>query len=148
MANMTSSTVLIEKFWESIPPAWRLTRNQIRHIAIEKFQMTEQQFQVLRHIRKGKTSGSALAETSLISRSAISKSVDALVRRGLVIRNMDSEDRRHIPLALTEKGQRVMESILSESKIWLSTRFQDLDPEEMDILVRGMEILRKSFTNS
>jgi DNA-binding MarR family transcriptional regulator len=147
MPNPTSSPILIDKFWESVPPAWRQTRSQIRHIAVEKFQMTEEQFQVLRRIRKGSASVSALAEASQTSRSAVSKAVDALVRRGLVTRSQDPEDRRNIPLALTNEGQRVMDAIFAEAEAWLSARFEHFSPEELETLLQGMETLRKAFSN-
>lgn len=148
MPDPTSSTSLIEKFWESIPPAWRLTRNQIRRIAVEKFQMTEEQFQVLRRIRKGSTSVSALAESSQTSRSAVSKAVDALVHKGLVSRLQDPSDRRNIPLALTNEGQHVMDAIFTEAEDWLAARFAHLNTQETGLLLQGMEILHKTFSNS
>ena len=147
MIKPISSSILIDKFWESVPSAWRQTRSQIRHIAVEKFQMTEEQFQVLRRIRKGSTSVSALAEASQTSRSAVSKAVDALVRRGLVTRSQDPEDRRNIPLALTNEGQRVMDAIFAEAEAWLSARFEHFNPEELETLLLGMETLRKAFSN-
>lgn len=147
MPEPTSSPILIDKFWESVPPAWRQTRSQIRRIAVEKFQMTEEQFQVLRRIRKGSVSVSALAEASQTSRSAVSKAVDALVRRGLVTRSQDPDDRRNVPLALTGEGQRVMDGVFNEAEAWLSARFERLSPEKLEILLQGMEILRKAFLN-
>jgi DNA-binding MarR family transcriptional regulator len=148
MPKQTSSPILIEKFWESVPPAWRQTRSQIRRIAVEKFQMTEEQFQVLRRIRKGSASVSALAEASGTSRSAVSKAVEALVRRGLVSRSQNPDDRRNLPLALTSEGQRVMDAIFTEAEVWLSARFARLTAEETESLLLGMESLRKAFSNS
>ena len=107
--------------------------------------MTEEQFQVLRRIRRGSASVSALAEASGTSRSAISKTVDALVRRGLVIRSQDTNDRRNIPLALTEEGSQVLEAIFTEAEAWLSSRFECLDLEEIKILIHGMDILTESI---
>jgi len=147
MPNSTSSPILIDKFWESVPPAWRQTRSQIRRIAVEKFQMTEEQFQVLRRIRKGSASVSALAEASQTSRSAVSKAVDALARRGLVARSQDPNDRRNVPLALTDEGQRVMAGIYDETQQWLSARFARLTAEETESLLQGMETLLKAFSN-
>ncbi len=147
MPNPISSPILIDKFWESVPPAWRQTRSQIRHIAVEKFQMTEEQFQVLRRIRKGSSSVSSLAEASQTSRSAVSKAVDTLVRRGLVTRSQDPDDRRNFPLALTDEGQHVMDAIFTEAEAWLSARFERLSPEELKTLQQGMETLRKAFSN-
>jgi len=148
MPNPTISPILIDKFWESVPFAWRQTRRQIRHIAVEKFQMTEEQFQVLRRIRQGAASVSALANASQTSRSAVSKAVDALVRRGLVTRSQDPRDRRNIPLALTEEGQRVMDTIFMEAEAWLSAHFEHLSQNELKTLLQGMEFLRKAFSDS
>jgi len=148
MSNQTLNPILIDKFWESIPPAWRQTRSQIRNIAIEKFHMTEEQFQVLRRIRRGSASVSALAVASGTSRSAISKTVDAMVRRGLVIRSHDPNDRRNIPLVLTDEGQRVLDAIYIEAEAWLTSRFEHLGVEELETLLRGMETLHKVFSNS
>jgi len=147
MTNSISNPILIDKFWESIPPAWRQTRSQIRHIAVEKFQMTEEQFQVLRRIRNGNTSVSALAVASQTSRSAVSKAVDALVRRGLISRSQDPNDRRNIPLALTNEGQRVMDAIFAEAEVWLMNRFERLNKNELESLQAGMESLQKAFSN-
>ena len=148
MPKPTSNSILIDKFWESVPPAWRQTRSQIRRIAVEKFQMTEEQFQVLRRIRKGSASVSALAEASGTSRSAVSKAVDALVRRGLVARSQDPRDRRNVPLALTDEGQRVMDAIFTEAETWLSARFARLTAAETESLLLGMESLRKAFAEN
>lgn len=148
MSNQLQRDQTVEIFWESVPPAWRQTRNQIRRIAVGKFHMTEKQFQILRRIRKGSASVSALAEISQTSRSAVSKAVDALVRRGLVIRSQDPSDRRNIPLALTFEGQSVMDAIFTEAEAWLITHFERLNPEEREILLQGMESLRKAFSNS
>jgi DNA-binding MarR family transcriptional regulator len=145
MSNPLPSPLLIDKFWESVPPAWRQTRSQIHRTAVEKFQMTEQQFQVLRRIRKGSLSVSALAEASQTSRSAVSKAVDSLVRRGLVARSLNQQDRRNLPLALTDEGQRVMDLIYDEAEAWLSSRFARLTAEEIDALLQGLEILRIAF---
>jgi DNA-binding MarR family transcriptional regulator len=147
MPDQIPISTLIDKFWESIPPAWRQTRSEIRRIAVEKFQMTEEQFQVLRRIRKGSNSVSALASSSQTSRSAVSKAVDALVRRGYICRSQDPKDRRNIPLALTGEGERVMDTVFREAEAWMSTRFERLSVEELGILLQGMESLRKAFSN-
>ena len=148
MSKPSSSPVLINEFWESVPPAWRQTRSQISRSAIENFQITEEQFQVLRRIRNGSASVSALAEANQTSRSAVSKAVDSLVRRGLVTRSQNPQDRRNLPLALTEEGLRVMDLIYSEVEDWLSSRFARLTVEETKLLLQGMEILRMAFNKS
>ena len=138
----------IEKFWETIPPAWHATRATIRKVAAEQFHLTVEQFQVLRRIRRGSASVSALAEASQTSRSAVSKAVDALVRRGLVARSQDPDDRRNLPLALTDEGQHVLSAIYAEAEEWLAARFARLTADELSLSLQAMEILQKAFTEN
>lgn len=139
---------IIDKFWESIPPAWRETRNTIRRVAVEQFSMTVGQFQVLRRIRKGVDTVSALAEANRTSRSAVSKAVDALVNKGLVSRLPDEHDRRHVHLTLTGEGQRLLEAVYDQAEAWLRDKFQSLPPDELETLLAAMNILQKTFDNS
>jgi len=136
---------VIEKFWESIPPAWRETRNYIRQVAAENFSMTTEQFQVLRRIRKGIDSVSALAEANRTSRSAVSKAVDALVNKGLVSRHPDEKDRRHVHLILTSEGQRLLEAVYAQAESWLRSKFQSLSPEELSALFSALNLIQNTF---
>ena len=137
MSDLPTLQLLIDKFWESVPPAWRQTRSQIRRSAVEKFQMTEEQFQVLRRIRNGSVSVSALAEASQTSRSAVSKAVEALVRRGLVTRSQNPPDRRNLPLALTEEGQRVMDGSLRRDRALALRPFRPSHPRRNGVALAG-----------
>ncbi len=73
-----------------------------------------EQFHILRHIRRGLGSVSELAEVKQISRSAISQAVDLLVERGLICRLQNAQDRRNIPLELTEAGNSLLDTIWGE----------------------------------
>lgn len=139
---------VIEKFWESIPPAWRETRSTIRRVAVEQFSMTVGQFQVLRRIRNGIDTVSALAEANRTTRPAVSKAVDVLVNKGLVSRLPDERDRRHIHLTLTPEGQRLLEAVYAQAESWLRDKFQSLSPDELAALRQALPILQKAFENS
>lgn len=139
---------VIEKFWESIPPAWRETRSTIRRVAVEQFSMTVGQFQVLRRIRNGIDTVSALAEANRTTRPAVSKAVDVLVNKGLVSRLPDERDRRHIHLTLTPEGQRLLEAVYAQAESWLRDKFQSLSPAELAALRQALPILQKAFENS
>lgn len=145
MSDKNSSLLMVEKFWESVPRAWHRTREVIRGAASEKFQLTVEQFQVLRRIRRGITSVSSIAEDSLTSRSAVSKTVDVLVNKGLISRHQDPNDRRNIPLELTARGDQIMAAIYQEAETWLMTRFERLTNDERQSLGDGLEQLVKAF---
>lgn len=136
---------VVEKFWESIPPTWHTTRAYIRRVAAEQFSMTTEQFQVLRRIRKGINSVSALADANRTSRSAVSKAVDVLVQKGLVARQTDENDRRHVTLTLTPEGQRLLGEVFDQAEAWLAVKFGHLTPDELELLLAAMQVLQKSF---
>jgi len=135
---------LIEKFWESVPTAWFRTRARIRHTAAEQFGLTVEQFQVLRRIRHGIDSVSAIAADKNASRPAVSADVDGLVTRGLVARQTDEQDRRHIHLTLTTPaGQTALSAIYEQTDAWLAQRLTTLTPVEQEQLQTGLELLKK-----
>ena len=145
MAYKNNIIAAVDKFWESVPPAWHRTRAVIRSVAAEKFHLTVEQFQVLRRIRRGIASVSAIADDGRTSRSAISKAVDILVNKGLVIRQQDPADRRNIPLALTAEGQRVIAAIYDETERWLADRFKRLSEAELESLLQSLDLIRQVF---
>lgn len=137
--------LIIEKFWESVPPAWFQTRAHIRRAAAEQFNLTVEQFQVLRRIRRGFNSVSAIAKESHTSRPAVSAAVDGLVNRSLVTRQTDTVDRRHIQLSLTPEGERVLNGIYAETNRWLADKFSQLTPETHSQLLAALDLLQKTL---
>ena len=62
---------------------------------------------------------SALAEVVRLDRSTVSRQLAALEHRGLVERRPDSRDRRSHLLALTEDGQRILQTTRARRQHWL-----------------------------
>ena len=138
---------LVDKFWECVPHVWRQTKVHIRRNAFENYQISEGQFQVLRRIRQGSTSVSSLAQVSGTGLPSVSKVVEALVKRGLVTRSQDPNDRRRVPLALTPQGQQVMQEIFNEAEVWLAARFERLDKDQVIAFIQGLDAMNESFTD-
>lgn len=135
----------IDRFWETVPPAWCKIRRNVRGIAVEYFNLTVEQFHILRLIRKGCHSVSDLAAVQQISRSAISQTMDALVGKGLVTRHEQTKDRRCVNLELTELGNNMLNAIYEKNRTWMLEKMSLLNEEEITLLRQGMEILRKAF---
>ena len=136
----------IEECWATIPPVWNRIRSNIRSLAEEQYGIHVEQFHILRHIRKGLTSVSEIAEARQISRSAVSQAVDVLVERGLISRLQNEQDRRNIPLELTEAGNKLLDTIWERNRVWMGTKMVGLTPEELGRLSNAMEILAKTFS--
>ncbi len=136
------------RFWATIPPVWNRIKGNIRSIAEENYDISVEQFHILRHIRRGLGSVSELAQVKQISRSAISQAVDLLVERGLICRLQNAQDRRNIPLELTEAGNSLLDTISEKNRAWMETRMADLTPEELETLSAAMEILGRTFIDA
>ena len=135
----------IDGVWSTLPSVWNRIRENIRSIAVEYHDISVEQFHILRHIRRGFTCVSELAEVRQISRSAVSQAVELLVERGLICRLQNAQDRRNIPLALTEAGNHLLDTIWEKNRAWMGEKMAGLTKEELGTLSDAMEILGKAF---
>ena len=144
---MTSSDRLrdqaIDRFWETVPPVWNTVRSHIRATATAKFDITVEQFHVLRFVRRGPNSMSELATAKNISRPAISQAVDVLVKKGLLTRVPSSTDRRVIELILTPAGNELLDTVFKENRAWMKERMNKLTTDELETIGKAMEALKK-----
>jgi DNA-binding MarR family transcriptional regulator len=136
----------IDKFWEFFPPVWHTVRAHIRHQAIENFGITVVQFHILRRIRKGTDSVSKLADDRHTSRPAISRAVDVLVEKGLVLRTQNPADRRNVQLSLTDEGQFLMEALFSNTRLWMAEKLSVLSDDEIEAILVAGDALKRAFT--
>lgn len=137
----------IDRFWETIPPVWNLVRTNLRCTASEKFEISVEQFHILRHIRKGIITVSDLADVRQISRSAISQGVDALVEKGLISRRQDKGDRRFIYLQLTPQGDDLLNQIFQANRVWMLSKMAGMEPDQLARLVDALETVKECFVN-
>ena len=135
-----------EVFWESLLPFWHQIRAHIRTVAVEQFDISVEQFHILRHIRKGHGSVSELAEEKRISRPAISQAVDALVNKGLIRRTPGEKDRRHVQLDLTTDGNALLDGIFDNTNRWMMEVLGRFSEDELQSILTAMSLLKKTAT--
>ena len=139
----TTLECTIDKFWEVYPPFWNQVKAHIRSVASDQFGISVEQFHILRFIRKGQGSASEIARVQRISRPAISQAVDALAHKGLITRQQDARDRRHVQLALTEDGCSLLDSISSDTRQWMRIEMAALSEAELETIIAALEALKK-----
>jgi DNA-binding MarR family transcriptional regulator len=132
----------LDGFWDTVPPLWNFVRSYIRVTASSNFDITVEQFHVLRFVRKG-MSISDLATAKNISRPAISQAVNALVKKGLLTRTQSLIDRRYVELTLTSEGNALLDSVFKETRKWMKARMNKLSATELDTIARAMEAMKK-----
>ena len=133
----------IERFWETVPPLWAAIRAHIRATVTAHFDVTVEQFHVMRYVRRGPGSMSELAAAKNISRPAISQAADALVRKGYVKRIGRVQDRRFVELELTRAGDQLLDAVFDETRAWMRERMKALSESELESIVNAMPALRK-----
>ncbi len=140
--------ILLDQFWDTFPPTWNHIRVNIRALAARQFDLSVEQFHVLRLIHKGITSASELAEVKQISRPAVSQAVDGLAERGLVVRRTHAQDRRRAQLELTPVGEALLENIFQNNRAWMAEKLSGLSAEEMQAVIQGLTVLHQVFNLS
>ena len=133
----------IDRFWETVPPLWNFVRSHIRATATENFDITVEQFHVLRYVRRGKDCMSELAAAKNISRPAISQAVDILVRKEFLTRVQSTQDRRYVELSLTDSGNNLLDTVFKETRGWMKERMQTLSEDELESIAKAMEAMKK-----
>jgi DNA-binding MarR family transcriptional regulator len=133
----------IDRFWETIPPLWGTIRSHIRAAATGNFDISVEQFHILRHVRRGRGSVSELATAKNISRPAISQGVEVLVKKGLLTRVQSTEDRRCVKLALTPDGNNLLDTVFKETRNWMKERMNGLTVDDLNTIMDAMESLKK-----
>ena len=133
----------IDRFWETIPPVWNFVRTHIRGTATGKFDITVEQFHVLRFVRRGPNSMSELATAKNISRPAISQAVDVLVKKGFLSRVQSTTDRRYVELELTDAGNALLDTVFKETRGWMKERMSKLSADELETIAKAMEAMKK-----
>lgn len=133
----------IDRFWETVPPLWNMVRSHIRSAATANFDITVEQFHILRFVRRGTESLSELAAAKNISRPAMSQAVEVLVKKGLLTRVQSTQDRRYVELALTREGNHLLDTVFQDTRAWMKLRMHDLTSDELETIAKAMEVMKK-----
>jgi DNA-binding MarR family transcriptional regulator len=101
------------------------------------------QFSVLCRLEEAPRTPSELAEIEKVSGPSMTRTVAALVERGLVERTDDPADRRQVILSLTSDATTLLKDIRRKRDAWMSVRVSHLTPEEQVILRQASVILTR-----
>lgn len=93
----------------------------------------------------GKKSLSDLAQAEQVRPPTMSRIVEALVRDGLVKRDVDKMDRRSVVITATDRGVRIMHEGRSRREKRLLELLHGLTRDEIELLDRASEILAMSL---
>lgn len=90
---------------------------------------------------------SALADHIGLTLPTMSKLVDGLVDRKMVLREFDTSDRRRVTLTLTARGRSILEAARASTQAYLADVLAALAPAERANVVQSMRVLRPLFVS-
>jgi DNA-binding MarR family transcriptional regulator len=131
---------------EVVPAVMRTVRSKMRESGARNLSVP--QFRALGFIaRNQRTSLSDVAEHIGLTLPSMSKLVDGLVERKLVLRANHPADRRRIMLELTGRGRTLWQSAREATQASLAERLSALSESECAAIMRAMRILHPLFTH-
>lgn len=135
-----------DQVMDVVPSITRAIREQMRWHRTTELSVT--QFRVLAFVnRHGGTSLSDVADHIGLTLPSMSKLIDQLVTRRLVIREFDKVDRRRVTLELTPRGRSIWESARGATRDFLTTQLEQCDRAELETILAAMDILRPLFAS-
>lgn len=81
-----------------------------------------------------------LADDLGLDKSTVSRTIEGLVRIGLVNREIDMENRRASILTLTGQGKKTVQNINEENNLFFRNVFLNLPQEKLDSFIDGFNI--------
>jgi DNA-binding MarR family transcriptional regulator len=105
--------------------------------------VTQSQYAVLAALRNAPATLTALADREQIRPPSMTRTVDALEQRRLVVRQVDPTDRRHVLVSLTDTGRALINETRRRRTEWLNARLARLTPEERQTLADAAAILNR-----
>jgi DNA-binding MarR family transcriptional regulator len=88
---------------------------------------------------------SELAEYLMLTRPAVTRLVDELVRRRLLARRVHADDRRRQTLSLTANGRRMLDSHFTLVRQLVADRLESLSAAEQERVRAAMTLLAPHF---
>lgn len=92
-------------------------------------------------ISKGCSGVSDVGEELGVSSAAASQMLDKLVQQGFILRTEDPRDRRAKQIALTEKGQQVLQESIHSKQEWMDELANLMTPVEQEQVLAALKIL-------
>ncbi len=102
---------------------------------------------LMRLFHRGGCGVSDIGDQLGITNAAASQLIDKLVQQGLVQRSEDTHDRRVKHIALTEKGQELVQESIEVRRRWMEDLTSALSSDDQQAITRALVILTRAALN-
>ncbi|MGO4255518.1 MarR family winged helix-turn-helix transcriptional regulator [Marmoricola sp. RAF53] len=94
-------------------------------------------------IREGETTVGRLAEHERVQPPSMTRTVNALVECGYVVRRPSETDGRSVLIAISAKGRETLLADRRRRDAWLARELKTLTPDERDLLRRAVPLIER-----
>lgn len=126
--------------------AARIVRLQREALDSLDIRLTFRQYRTLTRVNQGHTKLTELAAVTNRALATMSKNVEGLVKRGLIVRIPDSSDRRTTVLELTDEGQLALKAAEQAIDRVVDTLMGTVEPDEVGRLDDILDRLHQTAT--
>lgn len=86
-----------------------------------------------------------LATLLKLDKSTLSRTIDGLVKIGLVDRTVNPDDRRYMQICLTDQGRKVFKMINDGSNVLYANVFDKIPEEKHEQVLEGLGLFAEAF---
>jgi DNA-binding MarR family transcriptional regulator len=114
---------------------------RLAELALAQVSLSPTQYRLLSHLRRGHSIQSDLAFRLAVTKQSVTRLVDGLVERRLIVRRVDDADRRRVIHAITPRGERLLARADGVLERFLMAVLQDLDDDaDIETARRGIAL--------
>ena len=147
MSDESSAEVCALRVLNTVPIVMRYIRAEMRSRRAKGVSVPQFRSMTFLRMNEG-ASLSRVAEHVGLSMPAMSRLIDGLVRRGLLVRAVSSSDRRMVTLHLTDRGQEMMKAARRWTQNRLASVLEDLPADRRSDISGAMTLLSGAFADS
>jgi len=115
-----------------------------RRVRFESTQaVAPHQFSVMARLEGTALTPRELAGIERVSPPSMTRTVAALVERGLVIRQDDPLDGRQVFISLTPQGLSLLKETRRKRDAWMASRLKGISADEREVLAKASVILNR-----
>jgi DNA-binding MarR family transcriptional regulator len=135
------------RLWLRLLSCSMIIERRVRTRLEEDFESTLPRFDVLAALER-EPDGLAMSQLSaalLVSNGNVTGIVSRLIEESLVIRTLESDDRRVATVRLTRKGREAFQRMARAHEKWVDKMFAGLDDAQMEQLMKLLASVRHSI---
>jgi DNA-binding MarR family transcriptional regulator len=131
--------------YEKIPLHWvnRLSfltrKNLSQKFEDNGFSISTEEWAILLILwSKGEQTPSALADVTFRDRTTITRFIDQMVKKGIVIREHDEKDRRRVLIKTSERGRNLEQELVPIARDVIAMATKGLSPQDIETTIQTL----------